>query len=712
MQLTANRATIKRIFGAVLLISGIFLAVLAGSVCGEETLDDLVRALSGKEESSRVEARQHLASFGVEAIRPLIPLVDDENLAISKPACDVLMDIANEVSAPGRDAERREACELFMSMLAESQPERTRTYGLGLLSMTVPAGFDVAPIAALLRDPQYRETARVTLERIGSPEAVQALRACLRDADAGFTCALLNSLGMLGDSDSVTEITGLTRHDDEAIRLAAARALARIGDSGSESAIAAVVQTATEKSRAAAADSLLLFADTVVRKRGDKATAQRIYMKMLESADEEPLRCAALVGLGTVGDTGTVHVILDVVDASSENVTVRSTAVEALKRLDDEEVSSLLRREYRERPLHTCAAIVEVLGSRGDPESLPLLVDAAESREKSLRLAAVRALGELGDGRALDTLAEAAQSALGEERTVAVGAVAELADRLRTRGEGDTAGEAYAHLLELASDDPMRMRALRGIAFCPVPHAASSVLTHAENPELKEESVAALAAVAAVLERAGEERDALRAYEKLYALGPSIDQMRPIVQRLKRLGSTVDVARGLGFVTAWWLIGPFSDEGGEGWGTNYVGEPDVNLNGRYSSGDERVAWKRHVTSDEMGKVDLLATIGKHDHVVAYAYTEIEVAEECDAALRLGVDDGVRCWLNGEQIWDNYVNRPLKLDEDKPECRLKAGVNRILLKISQNNMGWEFCVRVTTPDDAAIPFVQRRRSSGE
>jgi len=703
---------IKRILSAVLVISGISLAVLPGRVCAEETLADLVKALSGKDELLRVEARQHLPSFGVQAIRPLIPLAGDEDLAVSKPACDVLMDIANEVSAPGRDAERREACVVFISMLAEGQPERTRTYGLRLLAMTVPSRYDVAPIAALLRDSQYREKARVTLERIGSPEAVRALRACLEDADAEFTCALLHSLGMLGDSDSVAAITPLTRHDEESVRLAAARALARIGEPASEGAIAAVVQKATGKTEGVAADSLLLFADTVVRKHGDKATAQRIYLNVLDFARGQPLHCAALVGLGKVGDTATVPVILDTVDTSSEDVKVRLTAVEALKRLDDENVSSLLRREYRKRPLPTCAVIIEVLGSRGDPESLPLLIDAAESPEESLRFAALRGLGELGDPGALDTLVEAARSGSGEERSVVVGAVAELADRLRTRRDRDGAGEAYARLLELALDDPMRRRALRGIAFCPVPQAASSVLKHADNAALKDDVIAALAAVAAVLERAGEERDALRAYEKLYALGPSIDQMRPIVQRLKTLGSTVDVARGLGFATSWWLIGPFSDEGGEGWGTAYLGEPEVDLSRTYGSGDAQIGWKRHVTSEEMGKVDLLSTIGRHDHVVAYAYTEIEVAEDCDAVLRLGVDDGVRCWVNGEQVWDNYVNRPLKIDEDRPECRLESGVNRILLKISQNNMGWEFCMRITTPTGEAVPFVQLTTSSTE
>ena len=269
---------------------------------GAAQLDDLVNAISASDESKRVRARQHLPAFGVEAIPALIPLVGQEKLAISKPARDVLMDIANEVCAPGRDAERREACDLFMTMIAAGQPRATRIYGLRLLAMAVPDRFDVTPVADLLSDPDYREKARVTLERIGTPQAARALRAALRGADTDFTCALLVSLGSLGDRDSIAAITKLASHKEPQVRLAAAHALARTGDPSSEARLIKVVGTASDGDRVAAANSLLLFAESVLKKHGDKAVARRIYENVLDSWAEGPLRSAALAGIRTVGD--------------------------------------------------------------------------------------------------------------------------------------------------------------------------------------------------------------------------------------------------------------------------------------------------------------------------------------------------------------------------------------------------------------------------
>ena len=215
----------KQRIGPGFLVAVLCIAIVPCRATSAGQPDDLVKALAEQIESERVQARQHLPAFGVDAIPALIPLVSHENLAISRPASDVLMDIANEASVPGRDETRREACQLFMSMIATHQPESTKVCGLRLLAMTVPAGFDVTPIAALLADQDYREKARVALERIGSPEAVRALRESLRTADDEFACALLNSLGALSDFDCAETITGLALHEDARIRFAAASPL-------------------------------------------------------------------------------------------------------------------------------------------------------------------------------------------------------------------------------------------------------------------------------------------------------------------------------------------------------------------------------------------------------------------------------------------------------------------------------------------------------
>lgn len=683
-----------------------FMSILSPLRLGADAqLDDLVRDLSGSDESARVEARQHLPACGTEAIPQLIPLVNSDNPAVAKAARDVLMDIANEVSTPGRDDDRRDAAELFISMIRRDRPEPVRVFGLKLLAITVPDGFDVKPISDMLTDRQYREAARVTLERIGSQEAAQVLRKALRDADPEFTCALLDSLGMLGDPESVSAIKRLTTHENEAICLAAAHALALIGDPGSERAITAVVETATDESRSAAVDSLLLFADTIVRKHRDEAAARKIYLKVLNTSENEALQCAALAGLGTVADLRTVPVILDLMDRADERAQVWSSAVAALKRIRSDEISSFLIREYPDRSAKTQLAIIEVLGARRDAASFPFLAEAARNTKPAIRLAALRALGDLGDVLGLDILIETTQKAAGEEKVVAVDAIARLADALKAQGKRNEAGQAYARVLELASEDSMRSRALQGLAICPVPEAAPNIISNADRAQSKDDSVAALGAVAALLEQAGRKDEALRAYEKLFSLGESLDRVHGILARTKARGANIDMARCLGFVTSWLLIGPFDDTDGKGWTTPYIGEPETDLAGTYVSGSSDLRWRHHVTPDETGKVNLISVLGQHEHVVAYACTEIAVSKDCEAVLKIGADDGVKCWVNGEQVWDKHVNRPLKVDEDAVKCALKAGVNRILLKISQNNMGWEFCVRVSSPEGAIIPFVQ-------
>jgi len=292
----------NRRFGSCVVIVLLCLAFPLGRVANAAQLDELANALSEGDEPQRVVARQHLPAFGAEAIPALIPLVGQKKLAISKPARDVLMDIVNEVCTPGRDVERRKTCDLLIPMIASDQPHATRIYGLRLLAMAVPDEFDLTPIADLLTDVEYRENARVALERIGTPLARRALRSALRHADTEFTCALLASLGSLGESDSIAMISLLTCHKNARIRLAATHALAQIGDPRSEPKLIRVVGMASDRDRAAAANSLLVFAESVVKKHGDKAVARRIYRNVLESSAEEPLRKAALAGLRAVGD--------------------------------------------------------------------------------------------------------------------------------------------------------------------------------------------------------------------------------------------------------------------------------------------------------------------------------------------------------------------------------------------------------------------------
>jgi hypothetical protein len=79
--------------------------------------------------------------------------------------------------------------------------------------------------------------------------------------------------------------------------------------------------------------------------------------------------------------------------------------------------------------------------------------------------------------------------------------------------------------------------------------------------------------------------------------------------------------------------------------------------------------------------------------VAYAYTEVEIVHARETVLRCGSDDGIRIWLNGEQIHSREVGRPYRPNDDEISIYLRPGTNRILVKIDNYQGGWGFGVSI-------------------
>lgn len=82
-----------------------------------------------------------------------------------------------------------------------------------------------------------------------------------------------------------------------------------------------------------------------------------------------------------------------------------------------------------------------------------------------------------------------------------------------------------------------------------------------------------------------------------------------------------------------------------------------------------------------------------DYTVGYAWAEFESPRATDAWLGLGSDDGVKLWLNGELVHDQWVRRPSRVDDEIVPLRLKPGANRILIKIQNVTDQWSFTYRL-------------------
>jgi hypothetical protein len=99
-------------------------------------------------------------------------------------------------------------------------------------------------------------------------------------------------------------------------------------------------------------------------------------------------------------------------------------------------------------------------------------------------------------------------------------------------------------------------------------------------------------------------------------------------------------------------------------------------------------------------LDLLALWGGEQRV-AYLRTAVNSDTPRDLILELGSDDGVKGWLNGSVIIAVNTQRGVTPGQEKVKAHLNAGWNTLLLKITQNVLGWGACARFTLPDGSAV-----------
>jgi CubicO group peptidase (beta-lactamase class C family) len=96
-------------------------------------------------------------------------------------------------------------------------------------------------------------------------------------------------------------------------------------------------------------------------------------------------------------------------------------------------------------------------------------------------------------------------------------------------------------------------------------------------------------------------------------------------------------------------------------------------------------------------VDLVEPYGKEEFVVAYAWAEIVVPEAQKLLFGIGSDDGVKVWLNGKLIHENWTSRAVRKDDDLVSADLKRGKNQLLLKVQNGRGAWGFACRVLGPE---------------
>jgi hypothetical protein len=237
-----------------------------------------------------------------------------------------------------------------------------------------------------------------------------------------------------------------------------------------------------------------------------------------------------------------------------------------------------------------------------------------------------------------------------------------------------------------------------------------------EDPEFRYEAVALVQKEADGLARGGQKVRAVAAYRKAFAAVRDLQQAKKVAAGLQQVGVQVSVAGHLGFLTDWYVIGPFDARGMKGFKTAYPPEEKVDLTAELPGKEKKVRWHRYRVREpapsapgpHVALVNLREPLGDADDAVAYAWTEFTLPAARTAEFRGAADDNFTVWVNGKKEFgfEEYRNG-VRLDRHRFRVRLKAGKNTVLVKVCQapanSEPNWEFLLRVVDATGKNIGF---------
>lgn len=198
-------------------------------------------------------------------------------------------------------------------------------------------------------------------------------------------------------------------------------------------------------------------------------------------------------------------------------------------------------------------------------------------------------------------------------------------------------------------------------------------------------------------------------YQKALEHARFVPQIETIIEKLDEKEIKVDIAKHLGFLPEWSLVGPFDNREKVGFDKVYKPENSVTLMETYESmtGD-KIRWFKHKTDKEMGIVDLAELFKSkgenpkpYKGAIVYAFTEFVADKDMEVNVRLGCINGNKIWINGELVDSNHVyHSQMLVDQYVSTAKLKKGPNQILIKVCQNEQEeqwaqrWQFQFRLT------------------
>jgi HEAT repeat protein len=643
-----------------------------------------------------------------------------------------LLENADRLREAGATGNEREAA---ASVYEQLQGDSTSPLGAGALrGLVLLRGEKSLPLLldALSKDlsPQQKMAAALSLELPGAAVTKQ-LGARLPQLSPNGQMLLLSALGERGDVGAAPAIAGLLSSNDEGVRTAAAQAIGAIGDANTVPLLLNLAATGAKEGRDVARSSLLRLkgqsidekllsliekntathqAEAINSLRERRVTSSIPRILPLVKNNQPEVRLAALTLLRDMAAPSDLTALLEYLPAiapAGRGALLDTVAEIARRGKDDSERSAALLKQFsNSKNLNDKADLLMVLGRVGSTSALKTLRSSLGDKAPEIRLAALRGLSGWESDEPLDDLRRVAQNAPDEKTRI-------LAARgyIRLIGlPGNRAPEErlalYRQALVLDNSAEAKRAAIAGVSKL----KSVEALGYASE-FLKDETVrgeAELAVVEIARGTLGAHRDKSRTVVEPIAKNSTNENARKGAQEVLALADKLGE-----FVTAW-EVSPAYEQAG----ANSSQLFDIAFAPEKAEAQNTVPWRLMPVATSAGQpwlLDLLALHGGEQRV-AYLRTSVWSEKERDVVLESGSDDGTKAWLNGQIVLSNNAQRAVEPGQDKTKLKLKAGWNDLMLKITQNNMGWGAVARFTNSDGSpakdlkfALPTQREKRN---
>lgn len=662
----------------------------------------LVPQLGAEDEAARYEAKSRLIAIGEEAMAPLMELVAGSDARLAGEARDALLWIAQRWAGTPKAAGIESA---LITYADTGRPTEVRTLAARMLGLLGDAQA-VPTLRAMTAEAPLREEARRALMQIPGREVTAALVEMLDSAEPAFAADILHALGARGDWSATPAVVAAAEKGNTGVRLAAVAALGQMGDRTAAEPLWDIATRGPAELRSAALDAYLRLGDAMLAQR-QFHRGLGMFRRALSAPGTEMQQVAALIGLGRAGRPEGVEDIKPFLRGPTRQVQVVAAA--ALAQIPGPGATAALLAGLKEAPALRLT-ILGLLGQRGDKEATPTIVAALSDADEGVQLAAVAALGAIGDPSAAPALREMIAGGADAVRGAALNAGLDIADAQLQSGDKAGAAQAYLYAWTAARASETKARAIRGLGASGSSDALAMVKEALNSPDaaVAEAALQAYVEIGAAAAAAGANQRAIEIYTDVLErmTGP---QALVVANRLRELSADIDVGALQGFVTNWWIIGPFPNANNEAWAPerHYFPEQEIALDKKYEVEGQQLAWLFHHATDPQGIVPLDQILSPTDDKAAYMYAQVVSPQAQEVRFKVGSDDGIKVWVNRELALTHNVDRDVAVDDEMFGARLREGSNDVLVEVTNGGGDWGAVVRITDAQGRPLRLEQRK-----